>query len=64
MANSRPADHSVFHQDPGHILRDATLGPGQEIDIGMPLRTRPCAPSGAERRRSFAGEECHPGGSC
>jgi hypothetical protein len=32
--------------DPGtprsHVLRNVTLGPGQEILIGIPLRTRPC----------------------
>lgn len=38
----RPEDQNV-QQQPGHILRDVTLKPGHEIDIGMPLLTWPCA---------------------
>lgn len=30
-------------QPPVHVLRNVTLGPGQEIIIGIPVRTWPCA---------------------
>ena len=37
---------------PGHLLRDVTLGPGQGIMIGMPLRIAYCADRG-----SYVGED-------
>jgi hypothetical protein len=37
-----PSDRD-FLQFRVHVLRDVTLGPGQMIEIGMPLRTMYCA---------------------
>jgi hypothetical protein len=38
-----PTLHNELRRAPGRMLNDVTLGPGQEIWIGMPLRTWPCA---------------------
>jgi len=45
-------NQAVFTNAPGHVLHDLTLGPGQGIMIGLPLRIAYCAD-----RRSYAGED-------
>jgi hypothetical protein len=50
----RPSEwnQAVMTHAPRHVLRDVTLGPGQGIMIGLPVRIGYCAD-----RRSYVGED-------